>query len=865
MKISKSRDSTVKGQRERTTGIFSMIAVTKDKLRWKVGLARYANFWEQLWSALYLPLILGSLIVSLAWLGVFELFNNWVRISILVLLFIGFLGSLYPLFRVRFPNYQTGLNRVEAASGHGHRPLTALEDKLAGGNQDPASRILWNTHKKRMLLALKQVRSGFPHPGAHRRDPFGLRIIAISLLFIGYVVSEGERGTRLVEAFAGSDELSQVVGRIDAWVTPPAYTGRAPIYLTGDIGPARTKDAPITVPEGSIVVVRSQGIGGEYSVLKSIGDSLPVLLEGGKDPEETPQDVASGLPVELQTELVESSRVEIRDGSTILHAWNFEIVPDKNPSISFEELPEVQLSGSLKLTYRVTDDYGVVGAEAKIEADPDATELFVSSNPRPLVKPPQFALPLPRRSAEVPVAETFRNLTSHPWAGSNVLLTLSAEDERSQKGYSKPHKMTLPIRTFHELLARAIVEQRRILAMDANHHAEVIDAMDAILLAPHNLLKDSKYYPGMRFVYTRLVKAKTDKELLEVVDLLWELALTIEDGDLSVAERALRDAQEALRRALEEGASDSEISRLTQELREALQRYMQAMMQQMRNNPQAMVPMDPNMQGLSSQDLDQMLQQIEELAQSGARDAAQQLLSQMQQMLENMQTSQSMMMGSNETMRQMMQAMNQLGEMIRRQQELMDETFQLGQQGQSQQNQLDSNGNPIPGQSQQPMTPEEYAQALRSLQQQQGELAQQLQELMQQMQENGIQQIQPLGEANQSMTGAQQSIGRGDTGNAANQQGQALDALRRGAQQLGEQMRNQGRPGGRMMGRRPNEDPLGRPRRNSGPEFGDHVKVPEQIDTQRARQILEELRRRFSDPKRPDIELDYIERLLNPF
>jgi hypothetical protein len=60
-------------------------------------------------------------------------------------------------------------------------------------------------------------------------------------------------------------------------------------------------------------------------------------------------------------------------------------------------------------------------------------------------------------------------------------------------------------------------------------------------------------------------------------------------------------------------------------------------------------------------------------------------------------------------------------------------------------------------------------------------------------------------------------------------------------------------------------DPLGRPLR--GRDYGDDttVKVPGEIDVQRARRILEELRRRFADPERPQIELDYIERLLKDF
>ncbi len=848
----------------------AVLATGERRLSRKIWYARLSTFWERLWPTLFYPILVASLFVALSWLGLFEVLSAWVRIPIVLLFAIGFILSFRGLPTVRFPDAEEGLRRVETISGYRHRPLTALQDELAAGSQDPAGIAMWRAHKRKMADALNRLNAGYPHPGAFRRDPWGARVIVALLLVMGYTVADDQRGQRLLSAFAGPGEGTAVAGRIDAWVTPPAYTGRAPIFLTGEIGPARDKTAPVKVPEGSVVVIRGQGVGQDYAVFQA--DAAEPLAPVTDDEAEAPGESTAKriLPIEHRFELDEATRLEVREGQNTVHAWTFVVEPDENPVISFEQTPEAQLSGTLKLTYRITDDYGVVGAEAQIEADAGETGGDVAKKPpRPLVEAPKFPLSLPRRSADVPTAETFRDLTAHPWAGSEVVLTLSAEDERGQTGETQPHKMTLPIRQFRKPLAKAIVEQRRNLAMDANRHVVVIDSMDALMMAPEKFLKDPSFYVGMRFVYKRLVQAQSDEDLLEVVDLLWELALTIEDGDLSMAERALRDAQEALRKALEEGASDEEIARLTQELREALQRYMQALAEQMRQNPQAMQPMDPNAQALRAQDLDEMLRRIEELAKSGSRDAAQQLLSQMQQMLENLQNARPQMMPPGEGMQEMMETLNQLGEMIQRQQELMDQTFQHGQQnpnGQNRQGQRDPNGMRRPGEPQQPMTPEQLAEALKNLQQQQGNLAQRLQELMQQMQENGMAPGEELGQAGESMGDAQQSLGQGETGEAVGQQGEALNSLRRGAQQLSEQMMNQNGQSGMARGnRQQNEDPLGRPRRTEGPDFGANVKVPDEIDVQRARRILEELRRRFSDPGRPSLELDYIERLLNPF
>jgi hypothetical protein len=97
--------------------------------------------------------------------------------------------------------------------------------------------------------------------------------------------------------------------------------------------------------------------------------------------------------------------------------------------------------------------------------------------------------------------------------------------------------------------------------------------------------------------------------------------------------------------------------------------------------------------------------------------------------------------------------------------------------------------------------------------------------------------------------------------------------MRKGAQGLAQQMQQQGmgQGPGRRAGRNgrqradQNTDPLGRPLR--GREYGDDVtvKVPGEIDAQRARRILEELRKRFGESARPQLELDYIERLLKGF
>ena len=77
------------------------------------------------------------------------------------------------------------------------------------------------------------------------------------------------------------------------------------------------------------------------------------------------------------------------------------------------------------------------------------------------------------------------------------------------------------------------------------------------------------------------------------------------------------------------------------------------------------------------------------------------------------------------------------------------------------------------------------------------------------------------------------------------------------AQQPGMQGRQMG---GRNTGDR---DPLGRPQRTQGPDLGQSVKVPDEIDVERARRILEAIRSKLGERFRPRYELEYLQRLLN--
>src|SRR6185295_10007684 len=104
---------------------------------------------------------------------------------------------------------------------------------------------------------------------------------------------------------------------------------------------------------------------------------------------------------------------------------------------------------------------------------------------------------------------------------------------------------------------------------------------------------------------------------------------------------------------------------------------------QMRKNPQQLSrPLDPNTRMLRPQDLKSMIDRFEQLARSGAKDAARRMLEELQQMLENLQMARPGQQGGDDMDDDMMSALDELGNMIREQQNLRGQRGQQGRQGQ---------------------------------------------------------------------------------------------------------------------------------------------------------------------------------------
>ncbi|HVV80351.1 MAG TPA: TIGR02302 family protein [Pseudolabrys sp.] len=832
--------------------------------------ARGSILWERLWPVLMTLATAVGVFLALSWAGLWLALPPLARIIGVALFALIVFAAAVPLLLLRVPTIYDALRRLDRNSGERHRPATAIADDIAANGSDPVAQALWRAHVERALLSARRLKAGWPSPRLALRDPMAFRALILFLVVASFFAASGERVKRIAAAFDWDGVVAAANYRIDAWVNPPVYTGRAPVMLQG-LRPGQqvaANDAPISVPAGSQLVVRATG-----KVKFDVG------IKGGLEAAKTP-------PAPLPQGVEERRYVINGDGSATVQgggrdlAWNFTAIPDRVPVVELIRDPERLARGALRLDYRLEDDYGVIGGEAAFTPKPSEQQQGQESPkpPRPLYDAPKFNLSMPQSRTRAGTGQTTHDLTEHPWSGSDVMLTLTVRDEAGNEGKSEPREVTLPQRLFFKPLARALVEQRRILALDANAAPVVGEALDALTIAPDKFIPETSIYLGLRSIYYDLANAKTDDNLREVVARLWDMAVHIEDGNMSDVEKQLRAAQDALKEALERGASDEEIRKLMNDLRAALDKFLQALAEQMQKNPQQLArPLDRNTKMLNSQDLKNMLDRMEQMARSGDRDAAKRMLEQLQSMLENLQMAQPN--GDMNDDDDMMSSLDELGDMIRKQQQLRDKTYKQGQ---------DQRRDRRRGQ--------QGDRQMGDLQQDQQALRDRLNKLLDQLKKRGMGDPQmgqngqkgqkgqqrgergqspgdQLGEAGDAMGDAESQLGEGDADGAVDSQGRALEALRKGAQGMAQAMQQQegqgpgqvGRPGRGQRRAQQDTDPLGRPMR--GREYGDDttVKVPGEIDAQRARRVLEELRRRYSDPQRPQMELDYIERLLKGF
>ena len=605
------------------------------RLERKVGLARLALVWESLWPRLMPVLSAVALFIAVAHLDLFAGLDPWVHTGLLAGLALFFIGLCWwQLRRFPWPSREAAIRRLERDSGVPHRPLVAVQDKLATGETDAMSAALWEAHRRREAERLSGLSNKPARPGLAKLDTWALRIVPILALIVAIAMAGGWRADRMAAAFMPAfPPPPPVVANL--WIAPPAYTGKAPIYLD-----MAERDKLLRVPVGSKLAGFVDDVRGRKP---------PKLVIDGK---ETEFGTVSKGKFQVEQVIGEGKEIVLQARGDQQARWKLHIIPDLAPTIEFVRPIGVD-KWSTKIEYIAGDDFGVTGVQLQIRLHGSALGAdMLSSDEEPEVL--RIDLPVPAGAKKV--ADSYvRDLTSSPWAGLKVTVMLFATDALGQKGRSAVETFLLPERVFNDPTARALIVLRKALTRDPRAlRIDVADGMRMIQARPESYRDDAVVALGLRIGASRLVASTGDKQAItDTQQLLWDLAMRLEQGATSDAEKQLEQARQNLRDAIQRNAGDEEIEKLIQQLYDAMDRWQKEMAERMkdpeerRRMEEQAQRMDPN-NTMTQDDLQKMLDKIREMAKNGQREEAKKLLEELRKMMENA----TPMMGQNGQQRQ---------------------------------------------------------------------------------------------------------------------------------------------------------------------------------------------------------------------
>lgn len=736
------------------------------------------------------------------------------------------------------------------------QPIAALTDTQAIGGDDPASLAVWQAHRARMAARAATARPVEPDLKLARRDPFALRYVALTAFVMAMLFGSLWRVTSVEALAPGAGNALAAGPAWEGWAQPPAYTGKPSLYLN-DI-----PEGSLDLPVGTRLQFRLYGEVGELTLSETVSGRTGTDVPPASDP--------------LHDFTLERSG-EVTVGGPGGRTWRLIATPDMAPAVTPAESAEREGDGQFTMEFAATDDYGVAAGRVSIALDLPAIDRRFGLGPEPEPREPVVLdLPMPMTGDRAQIAETLvDDLSQHPFANLPVAMTFTVADAAGQEGSADPVRLILPAKRFFDPLAAALIEMRRDLLWTRANAPRATQILKAVTHRPEDLIRNQRAYLRLR-VLMRDMEAQQASLSPDARDAiaaeLWEIALLVEEGDLASAMERLRRAQDRLDEAMRNGADQSEIEQLMQELREALNDYMRELAEEAERNPDSQL--SQNMEGMemSGDQLQQMLDELQRLMEEGRMAEAQELMEMLRQLMENMQMAQGEGQGQGQG-GPGQQAMRELQDTLRGQQGLSDDAFRDLQDGQ------EGNEGQQPGEGQQGEGEGQgEGQQGQSLAERQQELRDRLGRLQDGQlpgdgSEAGEEGRRQLDRAGRAMEEAEESLREGDLPGALDRQAEAMEAMRDGMQQFGEAMaEEQQQQGDAERGQEfgqadPNgqRDPLGREPGNSARIGSDRNMLQGEDVYRRAQDILDEIRRRSGEQARPESERDYLRRLLDQF
>ena len=578
------------------------------------------------------------------------------------------------------PDDATLDRRIEQASALQDRPLQTLLDTPVASPTDPAAtqaaEALWRIHLQRTGARVGRLKAGWPRLWPVGRETSWATLALAPLLALGLLWAGGAAPGRIGAAFIpGTDDADTPRPQIHAWITMPAYAPGAPVFLDDRKGTA-------TIPAGAVLSVTVTGLHGE-PVLRARSTAKGTSLG--------PHGFHALDPANwsVETPLLADGALTLRGRGRVLSQWDLKVTPNPAPSVTWGPNPGAK-DGEwrTRLPYKVSQPYGIASlhVEMRLTGDEHSAHPRVLSVPIPLNGHPHTA-----------EAVATPDLSSDPWAGEDVVATLLATSDSGTGATSAPVHFRLGARTFHNPMAKALLDIRKRLALGRESRFIAGEELHGLGMTSAPMT----HSPGLMIALSSvsyllsLHEVDTTQAIDQAVGRLWYLALDVEhdrhddiansqaDFDIQMAEEALDAQIEHMRepdgKPTRSAQQQAELQRRVQALRDAIQRKMQALVTQAMRDHSA-IPAMPEMSQTGEQNLSRMMQQLQEDAANGRSADALDRLHQMEDMANQMRnaTPQDIMQAARQyqARQEMHEQQAALRDLIHQQSTLLDHTQQ---------------------------------------------------------------------------------------------------------------------------------------------------------------------------------------------
>lgn len=882
-------------------------------LRWQAALSRAGLVAERAARAFWPLFSLVLLVLAGLLFGLHERLAVDLAWAAAVAVALGCaLALAFGLRRFRWPTRAEALARIDRRLPG--RPIAAILDRQAIGTGDPASQAVWRAHVERMAARARAARAPAPAPDLPARDPYGVRYVALLAFVTALIFGSVFRLATVGDSLSGGRPGGALAAgpAWEGWIEPPAHTGRPTLYLPDATG------ARLAVAQGSKVTLRLYGevgaliveetVSGRTGAPGSAADARQVfrVARSGRLAIDGP----GGRSWEIDA--IADRPPEVAVAGEVSHSAAGEL---KLPFSASDDY------GVRSGRAEIALDLGAVDRRHGLVPDPEPRAPIVLDLPMPfngdrrkieetlsedLTRHPWVGLP-------VTVRLSVEDAAGQKGASQPYRMTLPG------RHFFNPLAAAI-VEQRRDLLWNRSNGRRvaRILRALSNRPDDLFrDA--AVYLRLRQVIRELEGAAGAHRPMPGVLRDR-------LAGVLWTIALDIEDGNLGDARARLQEAQKRLRQAMRDGANDEEIRRLMNALDQAMQDYLRQLAQEQRQQrgDTRQQADNGNTQEITGEQLQQLLDRLQQLMQEGRMSEAEQLLEQLGKLMENLQVTE----GGQGRQGRGQQALEGLADTLRRQQGLSDQTFrdlqkrfgdgqpdgqndgqngqnnrngqqgqdgpqgQGGQQGQDgPQGQGGARGQPggdgPGGDRPRGQLPGRGGGDAQGLAERQQALIDRLREQMRNMPGTGRRTVPgpgagndrgqdggrgALDDAERAMRGAEKALRDGDLSGALDRQADALEALRQGMRDLAEQLAGeptsqtgeQGRGNG-AGGPQDSRDPLGRSAGAAGRIGTDRQLLQGEDVYRRARELLDEIRRRASQRDRPEDERNYLRRLLGQF